>query len=508
MSEAMGIWTQRVPGAPILSEARPEPCALAILGISGDLAKRKLIPALVNLLTDELLPENLAVVGVGRRALDLEALRAQLRDGVQRFSRRQPMDDAAWQRVAERLFYVAGDYGAAETYQRLGAQLADIDRTLGTQGNRLFYLATPASAFSDIIRRLGGGLLHPPGRTPWSRVIVEKPFGHDLESARQLNDIAAGVLDETQIFRIDHYLGKETVQNILVLRFGNAIFEPMWNRKYVDHVEITASEALGLEGRGRFYDETGALRDMVQSHLLQVLSLVAMEVPVSFRADDVRDQKVAVFRSLRPLAGDAALSNTVRAQYRGYREEPDVAPDSRTPTYVALRVMLDNWRWQGVPFYLRTGKALAARATEVAIHFHPVPLCLFGRDDVCQRLEPNVLTLRIQPEEGLSLRITSKIPGQDLAVGGVHMRFDYASGFDQQPQEAYERLLLDALRGDATLFWRRDALEQAWGYVTPILEAWEREPEAALATYERGSDGPAEADQLLAREGRLWSPIR
>jgi glucose-6-phosphate 1-dehydrogenase len=334
--------------------------------------------------------------------------------------------------------------------------------------------------------------------------MIEKPFGHDLASAQALNRMAASFLDESQIYRIDHYLGKETVQNIHVFRFGNAIFDPIWNRKYIDHVQITAAEELGMEGRGKFYDETGALRDVVQNHLLEVLALVAMEPPVSVRADDQRDARIAVFRSLRPIIGEDVAREVVRAQYVGFREEPNVPTASRTPTYAALKVMIDNWRWQGVPFYLRAGKRLARRATEVAIHFQRVPLCLFGRDEVCQRLDANVLTLRIQPDEGIDLRFVAKSPGEDLTIESVGMDFTYARSFTKKPQEAYERLFLDGMRGDQSLFARRDGVERAWEFITPILEAWEERDQTPLPTYPQGSAGPREADELLLRDGRRW----
>jgi glucose-6-phosphate 1-dehydrogenase len=337
-------------------------------------------------------------------------------------------------------------------------------------------------------------------------VVIEKPFGHDLASARELNRLAGDVLSERQIFRIDHYLGKETVQNILVFRFGNAIFEPLWNRRHVDHVEITAAESIGVEGRGSFYETTGVLRDVVQNHLLQLLALCAMEAPVSFESDDVRDETARVLRALRPIAGADVAAETVRGQYRGYRDEAGVAAASRVPTYAALRVMIDNWRWQGVPFYLRAGKRLRRRVTEVAIHFHPVPVSLFSRDDVCQRLEPNVLRLRIQPDEGIALRFESKTPGDELAIGGVHMDFRYRESFPSAPQEAYERLLLDCMRGHGTLFVRRDVLEHQWSFATPILEAWEATADP-IPLYEGGGTGPAAADALVARDGRAWSTL-
>jgi glucose-6-phosphate 1-dehydrogenase len=332
--------------------------------------------------------------------------------------------------------------------------------------------------------------------------VIEKPVGRDLASARDLNRLIAEGLDESQVFRIDHYLAKETVQNILVFRFGNSIFEPLWNRKYVDHVQITMAEDLGIERRGKFYDATGVVRDVIQSHILQLLSLVAMEPPATFKADDIRNEKHQLLRSLRPIL----LEDSVHAQYRGYRQEEGVAPGSRTPTYVALKVMVDNWRWQGVPFYIRAGKGLKRRRTEISIQFQTIPLCLFGREDVCQRIEPNVLTMRIQPDEGIALRFSCKVPGDDLTVAPLMMDFSYAKSFKKPPEEAYERVLLDAMRGDATLFARRDGDEQAWAFLTPLLEAWEGSS-GEVPQYDRGSEGPREADQLLWRTRHRWRSL-
>lgn len=497
-------------GEPVLREQAPGPCALVIFGATGDLTHRKLVPGLYNLECDGALPECLSVLGFARRPKDRKEFTEELRASVEKFSRRAPVDAAVWERFARRLDYVQGTFDDPARYRALRERLEAEDKTRGTQGNRLYYLSTPPGAFAGVLQRLSAAeLVHPAdpdGKAPWTRVVIEKPFGRDLESARALNARIADILDERQIFRIDHYLGKETVQNILVFRFGNALFENLWSRKYIDHIQITAAEEIGVEGRGAFYDRNGVLRDIVQNHLLQVLSLCAMEPPVSFKGDDVRDQKLQVLRSLRPVVGAEVSEATVRGQYAGYPSEAGVAARSQTPTFAALRVMVDNWRWQGVPFYLRAGKRLKRRTTEVAITFQAIPLCLFGNDEVCQRVAPNVLILRIQPDEGIALRFATKVPGMDLAVGDVTMDFSYAGAFEKQPLAAYERLLLDAMRGEQTLFERWDAVEQAWRFVTPILEAWETGAEPPRI-YARGSSGPAEAGDLLRRDGRAWRPL-
>jgi glucose-6-phosphate 1-dehydrogenase len=487
------------PAAPLLPPRPPDDCTVVIFGVTGDLTHRKLVPALYTLAAQDELPSRFAMIGTSTSVGSADALRADLRESTSKFSRTRPLDEAAWKRFAEGVETVQGDFNEPGAYAALRTKLAEVEARRGTRGNRLYYMATPPSVFPVILRHLkDAGLLHPPGTSPWSRVVMEKPFGRDLTSARELNRLVAEVLDESQIFRIDHYLGKETVQNILVFRFGNSIFEPVWNRKYVDHVQITMAEEIGVERRGKFYDQTGVLRDVVQSHLLQVLALCAMEPPTSFRADDVRDEKTQLFRSLRPSRPDDA----VWGQYEGYRGEEGVAPDSRTATFVAMKAMIDNWRWQGVPFYLRAGKGLRRRTTEVSVHFQAIPFCLFGREEVCQLIEPNVLTLRIQPDEGIALRFAAKAPGDDLTVGTVTMDFSYASSFQRPSGEAYERLLLDAMRGDATLFARRDGDEKCWEFVQPLLE----DP-GVPSPYARGTTGPPEADELLRREKRRWRPL-
>ncbi|MCA9520128.1 MAG: glucose-6-phosphate dehydrogenase [Myxococcales bacterium] len=496
-------------GDPLFRERRPEPCVVVIFGANGDLTHRKLVPALYNLSLDGLLPQPEAVIGFSRSAKTDAQLRTELEESTARFSRSKPLDAKIWSTFASSLHYVSGTFEDPASFERLAAKVSELEERLGLPGNRLFYLATPPRAFAQVLEGLkGAGLLYSNvNGTPWSRVIIEKPFGRDLESARALNKEVLSVLDERQVYRIDHYLGKETVQNILVFRFGNAIFEPLWNRKYIDHIQITAAEEVVVGTRGGFYDKTGVVRDVVQNHLLQLLALVAMEQPISFRADEIRNEKVKVLRTLQPIYGSQIEDGIVFGQYRGYHDEKDVAPGSRTPTYVALKAEINNWRWQGVPFYIRAGKGLKTRDTEIAIHFQSLPLCLFGKDDACQRLSDNVLTIQIQPDEGIDLEFNSKAPGDDLTIGNVMMRFTYAGAFAKQPSEAYERLILDAMRGDATLFDRSDGVEAAWDFIAPINAAYENERDQVPHSYEIGSEGPAEAAELLRRDRRLWRPL-
>jgi glucose-6-phosphate 1-dehydrogenase len=494
-------------GPAVVRSRPPDPCLLVIFGVTGDLTHRKLVPALYNLARDGALPDKFALIGTSTSVGSSDQFRTDLHDSVAKFSRTKPIDEQVWKKFAAPLETVVADVNTPDDYTKLCRTIEEVEKRNGLPGNRLYYLAVPPGVFPVILRNLkASGLLHPTGANRWSRVVVEKPFGRDLASARELNRTVAQVIDESQIFRSDHYLGKETVQNILVFRFGNSIFEPIWNRKYIDHVQITMAEELTIERRGKFYDATGVLRDVVQSHLMQVLALCTMEAPATFKADDIRDEKFKLFRSIRPIAPADVAAQVVAAQYRGYRSAEGVAPDSRTPTYVALKMAIDNWRWQGVPIYVRAGKGLAARKTEVSIHFQTIPFCLFGNEEVCQRIEPNVLTLRIQPDEGIALSFGCKVPGEDLAVGSVTMNFSYADSFKREPWEAYERLLLDAMRGDHTLFARRDGDETAWSVVTPVLEAWDAQ-KAPLPEYDPGSAGPQEADQLLRRDGRRWRPL-
>ncbi len=482
--------------------------SLVIFGGAGDLAHRKLLPALYNLHVDGLLPP-IAIVGVGRKDMTDEAYRAFARDGATHFSRR-PVDAQAWATFEASLFFVNASIDDQHAFAPLGARLDIIEHEHGLAGDRIYYLAVPPSLFAPTVKGLARARMvtRPasgpmPAAAPSARVIVEKPIGRDLESACAINDAIAEVFDERQIYRIDHYLGKETVQNILVLRFANSIFEPLLNQKYVDHVQMTVAEEEGVGTRAGYYEQAGALRDMVQNHCLQLLSLVAMEPPHSLDADVIRDEKLELLLSLRPMDGATFDACAVRAQYAGYRQEPGVDPQSRTETFVALQMFIDNWRWAGVPFFLRTGKGLRKRASEIAVYLKDVPPILFNANPD-NRLTPNVLSIRIQPDEGFSLEISSKVPGPHVNVDPVKMDFHYGSLFGGSSPEAYERLLLDVIIGDPTLFMRRDAVEAAWRWVMPILERWASEAGAPLPTYAAGGWGPVEADALIAATGRQW----
>jgi glucose-6-phosphate 1-dehydrogenase len=494
---------------------RAGPCAIVIFGAAGDLTRRLLVPALYDLRRERLLPEELAVIGIARTSQDTDTFRRELGRGLCAFADGD-LSDSDWRWLEGRMSYLQSDFDDPAAYQRLAELLAQADRSHGTGGNYLFYLATPPQVFATIVRRLGEAGLT--GETPghWRRVIIEKPFGTDLGSARELNRQILAVLLESQIFRIDHYLGKETVQNIMVLRFANGIFEPLWNRNHIDHVQITVAEAIDIDRRGRFYEGTGALRDMVPNHLFQLLTLVAMEPPTCFAPDAVRTEKAKVLTAIHPLSPQEARRNVVRGQYGAgtvngraivpYRRAESVAPDSTTETYVALMLMVDNWRWAGVPIYLRTGKALAKRRSEIVIRFKRAPFALF-RDTPVGRLARNDLVLHIQPEEGVTLQFGAKVPGPEMHVGGVEMKFDYQDYFDAVPSTGYETLIRDCLNGDATLFKRADDIEAGWRIVQPVLDVWRQDRAAALPIYPAGSSGPDEADALLARDGRYWRPL-
>lgn len=494
-------------------ERIPEPCVVVIFGASGDLTKRKLLPALYHLDQSGLLPEDFAVVGVARR--DLSAtFAADMQDGILKGGGVEA-GDPKLKPFMDRVQYFATNFDDDEGFEKLKAYLAELDTKFKTKGNRLFYLAVAPEFFADIIARLGKhGMATPAaGESHWVRVIIEKPFGTDLESARQLNDSVNAVLSEDQIFRIDHYLGKETVQNILVFRFANGIFEPVWNRNYIDHVEITAAESIGIEGRGPFYEKAGAVRDVLQNHVMEVLSFVAMEPPDSFQAAAVRTEKLKVWRSIEGIP----VENTVRGQYGpgkvdgaeviGYRSEDRVNPESQTETFAAIRLEIENWRWAGVPFYLRAGKRLAKRVTEVSIVFKQPPTHLFKNNASNEMIEPNVITMRIQPDEGISLRFGAKLPGPTTNVSQVDMHFSYAEAFGKSSANGYERLLLDAMLGDATLFAHRDGVEATWALFTPVLEAWAKDKSIQFPNYAAGTWGPEAADKLIEKDGRSWRKL-
>lgn len=495
-------------------ERTPEPSLLVIFGATGDLTHRKLMPALYNLACERRLPDRFSVIGFARRPMTHEQFREAMRTAVSEFSRTQPVEAAVWDSFAQGLFYVQSGYHDSAGYARLKDLLAQLDQERGTSGNRVFYLATPPSVFEDIITLLGEHGLARQGdpEGSWKRVVVEKPFGHDLESARYLNRLVTSVFPENHVYRIDHYLGKETVRNLMVFRFANAIYEPFWNRRYVDHVQITAAESVGIEGRAGYYEEAGALRDMVQSHMLMLTSLTCMEPPIEFDELDVRNERHKMLRALRHIHPDEVDQFVVRGQYGpgfvmgeqvpGYRQEPGVKPDSTTETFVALKLFVDNWRWAGVPFYLRTGKRLPKKVTEITIVFKMPPLELFGQ--ASEDALPNVLGVRIQPDEGISLRFNAKLPGTSIRISPVNMDFRYSTTFGKQGPEAYETLLLDCMLGDPMLFARGDSVEEAWSFIMPILEGWARAGQRDIPAYETGTWGPPEADALIERDGRKW----
>jgi glucose-6-phosphate 1-dehydrogenase len=493
-------------------ERTAEPCTVVIFGASGDLAKRKLIPALFRLAQEQLVPAEFAILGAARTPMETDEFRTRMREAVAEFSADKEVDPQVWESFAQKLYYDTLDIGTPDDYKKLAGLLERIDADHGTQGNRLFYLSTAPTLYAEAVKQLGeSGLTKSKG---WVRVIIEKPFGRDLESARSLNREIHKYLDESQIYRIDHYLGKETVQNLLVFRFANGIFEPLWNRQYIDHVQITNAETVGVEGRGGYYEGAGVVRDMIQNHVFQVLSLIAMEPPASLGAEAVRDEKIKAMHAARAFTAERVRDECVRGQYGagaingepvvGYREEEDVAKNSTTETFAALTMYFDNWRWSGVPFLIRSGKRLTKRVTEIAIQFKDAPVHLFGREMI-EQVTPNQLVIRIQPDEGITLRFAAKVPGQVTRVRDVNMDFRYGSSFGVQIPEAYERLLLDCLLGDQTLYARTDMTERGWEIVMPILDEWARtKDQVQFPNYEAGTWGPKAADELIERAGRRW----
>ena len=494
------------------AEAPLGPCIVVIFGVSGDLAKRKLLPALYNLAAQRRLPQKFAVIGIARRDIPEETFRNYLRKEVRPLLSGR-IDEAVWKDLVRRCFFVPGDFDDSHTYVRLRERLGKLDRQFETGGNVVFYLATASEYFAPVVEHCEKAGLSKEKEAFFRRFVVEKPFGRDLESARALNHRLRRVLRERQIYRIDHYLGKETVQNLLVFRFGNGIFEPIWNRRYVDHVQITVAEDLGVEQRGGYYEDSGALRDMIPNHMCQLLSLTAMEPPISFQADAVRDEQSKVLRAVAPLTPESVLERCVRGQYGagvldrkkvpGYRSEPRVAPKSSTETFVALKLFVDSWRWADVPFYLRTGKRLPCRATEIVIQFKRVPLMLFRQVPV-EHVSRNQLVIRIQPDEGIALSFQAKVPGTSVRIGSVDMNFRYHDYFGERPATGYERLLHDCMSGDATLFQREDMLEAAWSVVAPIQEVWKALPARGFPNYAAGTWGPKEAESMMTQDGRRW----
>jgi glucose-6-phosphate 1-dehydrogenase len=508
-----------IQAAPVVSASVPplpkaDSCLLIIFGASGDLTKRKLVPALYDLACAGCMAPGFEVLGVARTQLTSEQFRASMHESAVKSDDTRGFTDTCWGSFADRLHYMPGDINNPGFYKELKDKLSEMTRN-GSSANYLFYVSTPASLAPPIVRGLGSVGLNRRDNG-WTRIILEKPFGRDLKSAHELNETVAEVFDEKYVYRIDHYLGKETVQNMLVFRFGNSIFEPVWNRNYIDYVEITAAEPLGVENRAAFYEETGALRDMMANHLLQLLTLTAMEPPVAFDADSVREQKVAVLRSIRPMTLQEVAQRTVRGQYGagaingqpvvGYRDEPGVNPKSATETFVAVEFYVDNWRWAGVPFFIRTGKRLPRHVTEIRVHFKRTPQALFASTSDAQ-IEHNIITLRIQPNEGIAMRFAAKRPGSQMKTIPVQMDFTYREAFGADTPVAYETLLLDAMRGDATLFTRRDEVEAEWRIITPIEDAWAELPVPSFPNYSAGSEGPAQAHLLISGDNRHWHTL-
>jgi glucose-6-phosphate 1-dehydrogenase len=492
-----------------------DPCVMVIFGAGGDLTRRKLIPALYNLASANLLSREFAVIGISHEAMSTEQFREKFREDIKEFATGELNNDLTeW--FNRRLYYLTADFGDSQAYGKLRELLQQMDKDHGTQENYFYYMAVAPNFFAPIVQQLGAANLVACSEDHWRRVVIEKPFGRDLESAKTLNSQLLQVVTEKQIYRIDHYLGKETVQNILAFRFANGIFEPIWNRRYIDHVQITVVETVGVEQRGGYYDQSGTLRDMVPNHIFQLISLTAMEPPISFQADAVRDEQAKILHAIQPLSSEDVLSRAVRGQYGegfegqnrvpAYRSEPKVAPDSSTETFVAMKLNIDNWRWADVPFYLRTGKRMPKRHTEIAIQFRRAPFVLF-RDTPVEHLTPNVLVLNIQPEEGISLSFGAKIPGPIMQLGSVDMSFAYSDYFGSAPSTGYERLLHDCMIGDQTLFQRADMVEAGWTVVTPVLDVWKALRPRNFPNYAAGTWGPREADELLARDGRKWRVI-
>ncbi len=498
---------------PLRFARRVPPCAIVIFGASGDLSKRKLLPSLYRLFYERRISQNFAVVGSSRSPMSDDDFRNTMRESVSKFLEDAPFDEDVWKSFAQTLFYVPGDINKSESYEHIRRKLDEVEKSHLTAGNVLFYLSTQPSYYAEAVLALGEHKLNK--GNGWRRVIIEKPFGHDLESARKLNDEIHKVFDESDVYRIDHYLGKETVQNILAFRFGNSMFEPLWNRRYVDHVQITAAESIGVEGRGAYYQEAGALRDMIQNHLSQVMATVAMEPPSVFDATNVRDERAKLLRSVRVMKKDDVPNYAVAGQYGralvggqqvpGFREEPSVSPDAQTDTYAAVTFFIDNWRWAGVPFYIRTGKRMPKRVTDIAIQFKAPPLGLFSQETKTglREVRPNLLVVRIQPEEGISLRFLSKSPGSGMRVRPVSMDFNYGSSFGERTPTAYETLLVDAMAGDPTLYTRQDMVDASWQIVQPILDVWGN-TKFNFPNYPAGTWGPRAADEMLALQGHVW----
>lgn len=495
-----------------------DPCILVIFGVTGDLTARKLMPALYNLAKEGSLPMHFSCVGFARRDKNDEIFRKEMKEAVEKYSRSQPLDEEVWKNFESKLYYHQSEFDDEKGYSALHQKLGELDKSHNTLGNRIYYLATQPSFFTPIIEKLSNNnLIYPYSndKGPWSRAIIEKPFGHDHDSAVELQSHISKYLNEKQIYRIDHYLGKETVQNILTFRFSNLIFEAILNHKYVDHVQITVSEDIGIGTRGRFWEETGLLRDMIQSHLIQLLSLIAMEPPVNTNADSIRNEKVKVLEAIRPIPKDKIDEFVVRGQYekgfvkgedvKGYKEEENVDPNSTRETFVAMQLFVDNWRWANVPFYLRSGKRLPKKCTEIAVVFHHVPDILFGHKQ--KAYDQNILSIRIQPNEGISLNMNCKVPGISTPIQPVKMDFKYGTYFGLTPPEAYERLICDSILGDSTLFARDDEVLASWELITPILEHWKKQTDSQAPSYQAGSWGPKEADELLSRHGRNWRLI-